>query len=231
MKPEEHARTTIDDRLEQAGWVIQDRGRLNLGAGRGVAIREFSLATGDADYLLFVNRQAVGTIEAKKVGQTLVGVEEQSAKYRVGLPPGVRAARDPLPFTYETTGVETRFTSFLDPEPRSRQVFAFHRPETLAAWLEQAPDDVPNDQNDTLRARLRRMPPLPRDGLRDCQVEAITNLERSLADNRPRALIQMATGSGKTYTAVSSVYRLLKYGGASRVLFLVDRANLGRQTL
>ena len=231
MKPEEQARTRIDDLLEQAGWVIQDRRQLNLGAGRGIAVREFSMATGAADYLLFVDRQAVGTVEAKKVGQTLVGVEEQSAKYRVGLPQGVRAARDPLPFTYETTGVETRFTSFLDPEPRSRQVFAFHRPQTLAEWLEQAPVGVPNGENETLRARLRRMPPLPTEGLRECQVEAITNLERSLATNRPRALIQMATGSGKTYTAVSSVYRLLKSGGARRVLFLVDRSNLGRQTL
>jgi type I restriction enzyme R subunit len=231
MKPEDAARTRIDDLLKQAGWVIQDRNQLNLGAGRGVAVREFALSTGDADYLLFVDRRVVGTVEAKKVGETLVGVEEQSAKYRVGLPPGMRAARDPLPFTYETTGIETRFTSFLDPEPRSRQVFAFHRPATLAEWLEQAPADIPNDQNDTLRARLRRMPPLPTEGLRDCQVEAITHLERSLADNHPRALVQMATGSGKTYMAVSSVYRLIKFGGAKRIVFLVDRANLGRQTL
>jgi len=231
MKPEEQARTRIDDLLEQAGWQVQDRKRLNLGAGRGIAIREFSLSTGAADYLLFVDRQAVGTVEAKKVGETLVGVEEQSAKYRVGLPAGLHAARDPLPFAYETTGIETRFTSFLDPEPRSRQVFAFHRPETLAEWLQQAPEGIPNDQNGTLRARLRRMPPLLTDGLHECQVETIAKLERSLADNRPRSLIQMATGSGKTYTAVSSVYRLIKYGGARRVLFLVDRGNLGRQTL
>ena len=234
MKPEEQARETIDDLLAQAGWCVQDRARLNLGAGRGVAIREFQTTNGPADYLLFVDRQAVGTIEAKKVGTTLTGVEEQSAKYRLGLPAGVRAARDPLPFTYETTGVETRFTSFLDPEPRSRPVFAFHRPETLAEWLTQAPEGLPTTANQTLRARLRRMPqdvPLITDGLRDCQVEAITNLERSLAQNRPRALIQMATGSGKTYTAVSSVYRLIRYGGARRVLFLVDRANLGKQTL
>ena len=125
--------------LEQAGWAVQDRDRFNLGAKRGVAIREFSLSTGATDYLLFVDREAVGTIEAKKVGQTLTGVEEQSQKYRTDLP----AARLPLPFTYETTGIETRFTSHLDPVPRSRPAFAFHRPETLAAWLDQAPEDVP----------------------------------------------------------------------------------------
>src|SRR5438270_738745 len=231
MKPEEQARQKIDDLLTQAGWAVQDRDRFNLSASRGVAIREFSLSTGAADYLLFVDREAVGTIEAKKVGETLIGVEEQSAKYRMGLPGGLPAARIPLPFSYETTGIETRFTSHLEPEPRSRPVFAFHQPETLAEWLAHAPEDVPDEQNQTLRARLRHMPPLPTTGLRDCQVEAITNLERSLAQNRPRALIQMATGSGKTYTAVSSIYRLIKFGGAKRVLFLVDRSNLARQTL
>ena len=231
MKPEEQARQLIDERLAQAGWVVQDYTRLNLGASVGVAIREFSVMTGAADYLLFVNREAVGVIEAKKVGQTLTGVEEQSMKYRTGLPHGLPAVRLPLPFSYKSTGIETRFTSMLDPEPRSRPVFAFHRPETLVMWLEQAPEDVPGELNATLRARLRCLPPLPHIGLRDCQIEAITNLERSFAENRPRALIQMATGSGKTYTAVSSIYRLVKFGGAQRVLFLVDRSNLARQTL
>jgi len=231
MKPEERARQQIDDLLQQAGWAVQDRERINLGAKRGVAIREFNMATGTADYLLMVDREAIGPIEAKKVGQTLTGVEEQNTKYRTGASVGLPTARLPLPFAYETTGIETRFTSYLDPEPRSRPVFAFHRPETLAEWLAQSPESVPNDQNNTLRSRLRQLPPLPRVGLRDCQVEAITNLERSFAENRPRALVQMATGSGKTYTAVSSIYRLIKFAGARRVLFLVDRSNLARQTL
>src|SRR6266581_484291 len=231
MKPEERARQQIDDLLQQAGWAVQDRERINLGAKRGVAVREFNMATGTADYLLMVDREAIGPIEAKKVGQTLTGVEEQNTKYRAGASVGLPTARLPLPFAYETTGIETRFTSYLDPEPRSRPVFAFHRPETLAEWLAQSPESVPNDQNDTLRSRLCHLPPLPRAGLRDCQVEAITNLERSFAENRPRALVQMATGSGKTYTAVSSIYRLIKFAGARRVLFLVDRSNLARQTL
>lgn len=233
MKPEERARQNIDDLLRQAGWVVQDFQRFNLSASTGVAIREFSVLTGATDYLLFVHREAVGVIEAKKEGQTLTGVEEQSMKYRTGLPHDLPASRLPLPFSYESTGIETRFTSMLDPEPRSRQIFAFHRPEILATWLEQAPEDVPrsNEQNAILRSRLRHLPPLPTVGLRDCQIEAITNLERSFAENRPRALIQMATGSGKTYTAVSSIYRLIKFGGAKRVLFLVDRSNLARQTL
>jgi type I restriction enzyme R subunit len=90
---------------------------------------------------------------------------------------------------------------------------------------------VPDEQSTTLRANLRHLPALITTRLRDCQIEAITNLERSFAENRERALIQMATGSGKTYTAVSSIYRLIKFGGAKRVLFLVDRSNLARQTL
>ena len=231
MKPEERARETIDEMLRQSGWIVQDRDQLNLGAGQGIAVREFGLATGDADYLLFVDRLAVGTVEAKKVGQTLTGVEEQSAKYRVGLPPGLPAARDPLPFAYETTGIETRFTSHLDPDPRSRPVFAFHRPETLADWLKLAPDGIPPAENDTLRARLRRLPPLATTGLRDCQFEAITNLERSFAENRPRALVQMATGSGKTYTAVSSIYRLMKYRRREARALPGGPRQPGRQTL
>ena len=202
--------------------------RLDLAASinGGIALREASMAQGAADYLLISNRVAVGIVEAKKAGTTLTGVEEQSAKYTVGLPPGLAAARTPLPFRYEATDVEVRFTNDLDPEPRSRRVFSFHRPETLREWLRQAPQDGPNE---TLRAQLQRLPPLDAAGLRDCQIEAITKLERSFAGNHPRALIQMATCSGKTFTAISSVYRLLRYGGAKRILFLVDRANLGMQ--
>lgn len=101
--------------------------------------------------------------------------------------------------------METRFTNGLEPDPRSRPVFAFHRPETLAEWLAQTPAD---SENQLMRSRLQRLPALPPTGLRDCQFEAITHLEQSLQQNRPRALVQMATGSGKTYMAVSSIYSL-----------------------
>lgn len=221
MTPEQQAREQIDRMLDAAGWTIQDVGDLNLGAGRGVAVREFPLPSGEADYLLFVNRKAVGVVEAKPAGVTLSGVHDQSEKYVTAVPANLPHVQLPLPFTYESTGVETYFSDLRDPDPRQRRVFGFHRPETLAEWSAQ-----PN----TLRARLRYMPPLITAGLRDCQIEAITNLEKSLAEARPRALIQMATGSGKTFTAVSSVYRLIKFANARRVLFLVDRKSLGRQT-
>jgi type I restriction enzyme R subunit len=227
MRPEEVARRQIDEMLTAAGWVVQNRRAINLSAGPGIAIREFSLKTGAADYFLMVDREAVGVVEAKSAGHTLMGVREQSAKYLRGVDTDLPVARLPLPFHYETTGVETRFTSNLDPVPRSRPVFSFHRPETLREWLALAPEE---GENATLRARLLRLPPLATRGLRACQVEAITNLECSFRENHPRALIQMATGSGKTYTAVNFIYRLIKFGGARRVLFLVDRDNLGRQT-
>ncbi|HEY0970899.1 MAG TPA: type I restriction-modification enzyme R subunit C-terminal domain-containing protein [Gemmatimonadales bacterium] len=217
-------------------------GELNLHAGRGVAVREFPLAAGHgfADYLLYVDGKVAGVVEAKKAGTTLTGVELQSEKYGAGVPPGVPAHLRPLPFLFQSTGVETRFTNRLDPVPKSREVFAFHRPETLAAWLAAEPLWMPlvggqphplSQRPATLRARLTTMPSVDERGLWPAQLEAVRRLEQSLAQDRPRALVQMATGSGKTYTAVTSVYRLLKFGGAKRVLFLVDRGNLARQAL
>lgn len=224
MKPEEKARQRIDQLLEAAGWNIQELRDLNLGASPGVAVREFPLKSGAADYLNFVDREAVGVVEAKPEGTTLSGVAEQSEKYLTGIPEGLPHVKEPLPFSYESTGTETLFRDTRDPDVRSRRVFAFHKPETLKEL---------SLQQETLRTRLKKMPstvPLNKEGLRDCQFEAIQNLERSFAEARPRALIQMATGSGKTYTAVSFIYRLIKFAGAKRVLFLVDRSNLGRQT-
>jgi len=221
MKPEEKARQNIDKLLEMAGWKIQDLRELDLGLSYGVAVREFPLSSGTADYLLFVNRTPVGVVEAKPEGTTLSGVAEQSEVYIRSIPAYLPSVQEPLPFAYESTGTETFFRDIRDPDTRSRRVFAFHRPETLNEWL---------SQKDTLRARLRDMPPLLTEGLRDCQIEAIRNLEISFAEAKPRALIQMASGGGKTYTAVSFIYRLIKFANAKRVLFLVDRSNLGRQT-
>jgi len=220
--PEEKAREVIDRLLESAGWGIQNLDELNLGAALGIAVREFPLKTGEADYLLFVDRKAVGVIEAKPAGNTLSGVAEQTAKYVAGIPENLPHIHEPLPFAYESTGFETVFRDNRDPEPCSRRIFAFHQPEHLLYLV---------NKEYTLRASLRNLPTLHTDGLRNCQIEAIQNLEQSFADARPRALIQMATGSGKTYMAVSSIYRLVKFAEAKRVLFLVDRSNLGRQTL
>ena len=222
MKPEEKARQNIDRLLTAAGWTIQDREQMNLGASQGVTVREYPMSFGPTDYLLFVDRRAVGVIEAKPEGTTLSGVSEQTEKYLTGVPPLLPSYQKPLPFGYESTGVETFFRDLRDPDSSSRPVFAFHKPETLERWIKQ---------QRTLRYNLQILPRLKEHGLRDCQIEAITNLEKLFAANHPRTLIQMATGSGKTYTAVSFVYRLIKHAKAERILFLVDRSNLGRQTL
>jgi len=221
MKPEEKARRDIDEKLTSAGWIIQDVRDINLGAGPGIAVREFQTKAGPVDYALFVDRKAVGVIEAKPTGTTLSGVAEQTANYIRNFPDPPPHIATPLPFAYESTGIETFFRNGQDPYPTSRRLFSFHQPQTLLGHAKQEL---------TLRARLRQLPPLITENLRDCQKEAITNLEISFKDARPRALIQMATGSGKTYTAVSFVYRLIKFAKANRILFLVDRRTLGRQS-
>ena len=221
MQAEQKSRHKIDKLLEQAGWNVQSMNAVNLGVSLGVAVREFPLKEGYADYMLFVGRKATGVIEAKPEGSTLSGVADQSEKYLAGLPESIPHVELPLPFAYESTGTETYFRDLRDPEPCSRRVFSFHQPETLQEWVAQ---------KETLRKRLQSLPVLPSKVLWGCQVEAITNLEQSLAEARPKALIQMATGSGKTFTAVSFIYRLIKFADANRILFLVDRSNLGRQT-
>ena len=245
MSPEVKARENIDRLLRAAGWQVCDALDANIHAARGVAVREFPLpGFGFADYLLYVDGKAAGVIEAKREGVTLTGVETQSDKYTRGLPSGLPRWGNPLPFSYQSTGVETRFTNGLDPQPRSRSVFAFHQPEQLAEWLtflpspasgrgvgEEGTSPVANEASATFLARLQAMPALKEEGLWPAQIQAIHNLEHSLTENRPRALIQMATGSGKTFTAISFIYRLIKFAGARRVLFLVDRGNLGDQTL
>ncbi len=221
MKPEEKARQNIDKLLKAAGWEIQDLNDLNLSAAQGVAIREFQLKSGPVDYLLFVDKKVVGVIEAKPEGTTLGGTADQSRKYLAGIPDNLPRMNDVPPFAYESTGIETHFRDIRDPDFRSRKTFAFHKPETLKELAES---------RETLRARLKTLPTLITDKLWPAQTEAITNLEKSLAQGHPRALIQMATGSGKTFTAINFIYRLIKHAGAKRVLFLVDRGNLGRQT-
>ncbi|WP_127144615.1 DEAD/DEAH box helicase family protein [Pelagibacterium montanilacus] len=222
MQPEQITRQNIDRLLTEAGWVVQDREALDRQAALGVAVREFPLPAGFCDYLLFVGGKAAGVIEAKKTGVTLSGVADQSEKYASRPPEHLARWDEFLIYHYESTGEETFFRNLRDPKARSRRLFAFHRPETLHDWVRQP---------ETIRARLRQMPPLDPKGLRDCQIEAITGLEESLAEDKPRSLIQLATGAGKTFTACSFSYRLIKEAGAKRILFLVDRNNLGDQTL
>ncbi|MCO5383950.1 MAG: DEAD/DEAH box helicase family protein [Methanosarcina barkeri] len=218
--PEQNARNNIDRKLNDSGWIVQEKSRIDWSASRGIAVKEYLTDVGPADYVLFVDKKPVGIIEAKRdeEGHRLTVVEEQSAEYAASKLRYLN--NDPLPFVYESTGKLTRFTDQRDPKPRSRPVFSFHRPETFEECLKK---------EKPLRERLFDIPELRTDGLRDCQIIAISNLEKSFKDNRPRALVQMATGSGKTYTAITFIYRLLKFANAKKVLFLVDTRNLGEQ--
>jgi type I restriction enzyme R subunit len=216
--PEEIARDKIDQLLEASGWTIQDKKHIDLSAGTGVAVREYYTDIGPADYILFVDRKPVGVIEAKKEeeGVRLTVHEEQSTEYAKSKLKHLD--NKPLPFVYESTGTITRFTDYGDPKPRSRPAFTFHRPETFREWSKKPK---------SLRSRLLDLPDLPIQGLRDCQINATNNLEISFKANKPGALIQMATGSGKTFAAITAIYRLLKFADAKRILFLVDTRNLG----
>ncbi|SHG16924.1 type I restriction enzyme, R subunit [Fodinibius roseus] len=220
LTPEQQARQKIDKQLKESGWDIQGKDNINFNESKGVAIREYQTDSGPADYISFVDKTPTAVIEAKRAeeGHRLLQVEEQSNRYSSSDLQYIGEAS--LPFLYESNGEITRFTNLNDPKPRSREVFSFHRPKTLQKLL---------NQDRTLRERLQDLPELNTDGLRDCQISAIRNLEQSFKKGRPRALVQMATGSGKTFTAITEIYRLLKYADARRILFLVDTTNLGEQ--
>src|SRR3972149_6420371 len=218
--PEQIARDHIDKQLTACGWIIQSIKQVNLNAGIGVAVKEYLTDVGPADYVLFVEGKTCGIIEAKREeeGHRMNVHEGQGEEYANAKLKHLK--NKPLPFVYISTGEVTRFTDFTDPKPRAREVFSFHRPETLRDWVKR---------DKSLRKRLLDLPALQTQGLRDCQIDAINKLETSFKENRPRALIQMATGSGKTFAAITFIYRLLKYAKAKRVLFLVDTRNLGEQ--
>lgn len=220
QNPEQLARDNIDKLLRNAGWAIQNAKKINWNESLGIAIKEYQTDVGPADYVLFVDRKPVGIVEAKKedVGQNLSTVEEQSSGYANAKLKYLN--NDPLRFVYESTGALTRFTDYQDPKPRAREIFSFHTPKTLLSW---------SKQDKTLRGRFFDIPELETDGFRPAQIKAIRNLESSFKQNKPRALIQMATGAGKTFTAASFIYRLLKFAKAHRILFLVDTKNLGEQ--
>ena len=221
MRPEEQARVEIDKKLEQSGWVIQDMSKLNISASLGVVVREFPTSTGPVDYALFIEGKPVGVIEAKKteLGEKITMVEEQSSRYASSTFKWVQQEYK-IRFAYEATDKLIRFTDYKDIKYRSRKVFSFFRPETLNSLLKSP---------DTIRNNMKAFPPLDGTGFRKCQINAISRLDKSFAENRPKALVQMATGAGKTFTAITAAYRLLKYGKMKRILFLVDTKSLGEQ--
>jgi len=228
------ARRQIDEQLIRAGWVVVDRKDLDIVGHQGVAVREVPLHkdAGRVDYLLYLDGRAVGVIEAKPNGFTLTGVEWQSRRYAKGLDERQKRnallVADELPFIFEASGTETHFTNLYDPEPRARYIFNFPKPETLARIIRKSDDPL----GATWRACVQAMPSLDGYDLRPASHRAVLAIEQSLKSNQhSKSLVQMATGAGKTRMAVTESYRLLKFGGFNRILFLVDRNNLGDQTL
>ncbi len=234
LAAEARARVLIDQQLADAGLVGAElTGRSTCSPARASRAASNAVATGHgrADYLLYVDQKVVGVIEAKPEGTPLSGVEWQSAMYADGLPPDVKLAAltkdGRLPFVFEASGTETHFTNGFDPEPRARRIFNFPKAATLAKTLRGKDEEHP-----TWRGKVTAMPPLDTAPLRPAQIEAINGVEQSLREQRyDRSLVQMATGAGKTYAAVTLSYRLLKFGGFDRILFLVDRNNLAKQTM
>lgn len=232
---ERAARRVIDADLSLAGWAVQDRKDTNLDASRGVAIREVYVANdaGRADYLLYVDKQIVGVIEAKPAGTTLAEVHHQAMRYAENLTAAQKfnaiLVNRSLPFVYEATSTEIYFTNHYDPHPRSRQIFNFQRPEALAAYVRDAKAEPGGS---TWRSKVQSLPSTDNYDLRPASRRSIIGIENSLkSDSHGKSLVQMATGAGKTRMAVTESYRLLKFGGFKRVLFLVDRNNLADQTL
>lgn len=221
MTPEGKARKVIDAKLEQSGWVLQELREVNPMASLGVAVKEYPTSTGPVDYALFVEGVPVGVVEAKKdeAGENITTVESQSGRYANSTFKWVKSEHR-IRFAYEATSKLVRFTDYDDKKYRSRTVFSFHRPETFRMLLAQP---------DTIRNNMKHFPELDVHGFRNCQITAIHNLDHSFADNKPKALVQMATGAGKTFTAITAAYRLIKYGKMKRILFLVDTKSLGEQ--
>ncbi len=235
LLPEEQARVLIDEQLTRAGWYVCDRKDIDLVNHQGNAVREVIMKPdhGRVDYLLYVDKKVVGVIEAKSIGTTLTGVQWQTAMYAVGLPESYQnqavLVDGRMPFVFEASGTETQYTNGFDPKPRARKVFNFPKPESLARIVRESAE---HPEAPTWRGRIQNMPSYENYDLRPASKIAVGAIEKSLAaGTHNRSLVQMATGAGKTRMAVTESYRLIKNGGFNRILFLVDRNNLGDQTL
>lgn len=215
MTPEEKARELIDRMFTDAGWKVVSREEYspNLSAA---AIKEGILKGGkEADYLLFINGKAVGVLEAKKasIDVTSDKVISQAEGYTHRLTKYYQYFANPLPIVYVSNG---KVTYFREKDGSYILVGCIHTPKKICRIL-------------GIEDEFAGLPTLKKKGLRDCQFEAITELERSFRAGQNRAYMVLATGAGKTYTACMASYRFLSYTPMRRVLFLVDRNNLGKQ--
>lgn len=226
LNPEELARVNIDNWLDQAGWEVVNRDEITTGL-QALAVREGLLEGNlEADYLLFLGGRAVGVLEAKRVEVDVLSpeVQQQALNYTHHVPSWVQVWENPLPLVYLSNGRDLYFVNQADPnfdinEPNWTRVSKIFTPKETATMLSLTGDFV-------------KMPALTlreKHALRDCQREAVQQIEASFRIGKRRALVVIATGAGKTYTACMEAYRMLNYTNTNRVLFLVDRNNLGSQ--
>lgn len=218
MTPEEKARVKIDQMFEEAGWQVVDRDFYSPTIS-AAAIREGLLkGNHEADYFLFINGKAVGVLEAKRAEVDVKAdrVTAQTKNYTRIVPNCYQVWQKPLPIGYQSNGEKTYFCDFRNPDSELEPVNRIHTPKELSKML--GIEDI-----------YAGLPTLKKKGLRDCQFEAITELEKSFRAGQNKALMVLATGAGKTYTACLASYRFLAYTPMRRILFLVDRNNLGKQ--
>lgn len=221
MTPENKARKQIDKLFEEAGWQIVSREDYapNISA---VAIEEGLLKHNKrADYFLFLNGKAVGVLEAKRedLKEDLSCACEQAELYAKGVPLKYQAYQRPLPIIYLSNGKQVLFKDFRDPNSKLIELNRIHTPKEIVKLL-----GIKDEY-----AALPMLTEREKKALRECQYEAITELEKSFKSGHKRALMVLATGAGKTYTACMAAYRMLSYTPMKRILFLVDRNNLGKQ--
>ena len=218
MTPEEKARIKIDQWFADAGWKVINRDEYEP-TSTAVAIREGLLKGNlEADYFLFISGKAVGVLEAKREETDAFSsiVCEQAALYARSVPNIYQTYQKPLPFIFTSNGKELYFCDFREQDHYFKQIMTIPTPHELVKKL-------------GINDYFAGLPTLRKKGLRDCQYEAITELEKSFRSGQKRALMVLATGAGKTYTACLAAYRMLSYTSMRRVLFLVDRNNLGKQ--
>jgi type I restriction enzyme R subunit len=217
-------RERIDPILKAEGWKIVPFVKVtSLSACKADAITEYPTKNGPADYALAVDGVLLGVVEAKKVSLGAHGVLTQAERYAKGIedsPFDFGGCR--VPFLYSTNGEEFWFWDVRDKLNTARKVSSFHTPSALKETLSK--------DFKSACTRLKEMPN-EHSRLRPYQVEANTAIEEAMANRKRLMLVAMATGTGKTFTMVNQVYRLMKSGVARRVLFLVDRRALAAQAV
>ena len=218
MTPEEKARVKIDKMFEEAGWQVVNRDEYTPEL-TAAAIKEGLLKHNlEADYFLFINGKAVGVLEAKRaeIDVDCDEVKGQAEKYVNNVPPIYAAYKKPLRIIYLSNGEKVLFYDYAKKDGNYIEINRIHTPKEIVDIL--SIDDF-----------YAGLPTLQKKGLRQCQFDAIKGLEESFRNGQKRALMVLATGAGKTYAACLAAYRFLSYTPMRKVLFLVDRNNLGKQ--